>query len=92
VLAVRGGVNRLLSNNGIEFMASAGTGLNIEQPGIDSGFGDFAGPAPTSASRSASSSASNAPELGKHLRVVSLSDGETLHNAFPDRSCKPEES
>jgi hypothetical protein len=29
------------------------------------------------------------PELGKHLRVVTLSDGETLHNAFPDRSSKP---
>ena len=32
------------------------------------------------------------PEPGKHLRVVTLSDGETLHNAFPDRSFKPEES
>ena len=29
------------------------------------------------------------PELGKHLRVVTLEDGETLHNAFPDRSFKP---
>ena len=29
------------------------------------------------------------PELGKHLRVVTLSDGETLHNAFPDRSFTP---
>lgn len=28
--------------------------------------------------------------LGKHLRVVTLSDGETLHNAFPDRSFKPD--
>ena len=28
-------------------------------------------------------------ELGKHLRVVTLGDGETLHNAFPDRSYKP---
>ncbi len=27
-------------------------------------------------------------ELGKHLRVVTLSDGETLHNAFPDRRYK----
>jgi hypothetical protein len=26
------------------------------------------------------------PELGKFLRVITLSDGETLHNAFPDRS------
>jgi hypothetical protein len=25
------------------------------------------------------------PELGKHLRVVTLGDGETVHNAFPDR-------
>jgi hypothetical protein len=29
------------------------------------------------------------PELGKHLRVVTLEDGQTLHNAFPDRSFKP---
>jgi hypothetical protein len=28
-------------------------------------------------------------ELGKHLRVVTLSDGETLHNAFPDRRFNP---
>lgn len=26
------------------------------------------------------------PELGRHLRVVTLDDGETVHNAFPDRS------
>jgi hypothetical protein len=25
------------------------------------------------------------PELGKHLRVVTEPDGETVHNAFPDR-------
>jgi hypothetical protein len=25
------------------------------------------------------------PELGKYLRVVTLADGETAHNAFPDR-------
>ena len=25
------------------------------------------------------------PELGKYLRVMTLSDGETVHNAFPDR-------
>ena len=31
-------------------------------------------------------------ELDKQLRVVTLSDGETLHNAFPDRSFKPEAS
>jgi len=24
-------------------------------------------------------------ELGKHLRVVTLENGETVHNAFPDR-------
>jgi len=24
------------------------------------------------------------PELGKHLRVVTLEDGEAVHNAFPD--------
>ena len=28
------------------------------------------------------------PELGKHLRVVTLEDGETVHNAFPDRHFK----
>jgi hypothetical protein len=30
------------------------------------------------------------PEIGKHLRVVTLSDGATLHNAFPDRTFQPE--
>ena len=25
------------------------------------------------------------PELGRYLRVVTLADGETVHNAFPDR-------
>jgi len=25
------------------------------------------------------------PELNKYLRVVTLGDGETVHNAFPDR-------
>jgi hypothetical protein len=29
------------------------------------------------------------PELDKYLRVVTLSDGVTLHNAFPDRRFKP---
>ena len=29
-------------------------------------------------------------EPGKHLRVITLSDGEPLHNAFPDPSFKPE--
>ena len=24
-------------------------------------------------------------EMGKYLRVVTLGDGETVHNAFPDR-------
>lgn len=28
-------------------------------------------------------------ELGRYLRVVTLGDGETLHNAFPDRRFKP---
>ncbi len=28
------------------------------------------------------------PELGKFLRVVTLSDGVTVHNAFPDRDYK----
>ena len=27
-------------------------------------------------------------ELGKYLRVVTLEDGETIHNAFPDRGFK----
>src|SRR5690606_41259700 len=28
------------------------------------------------------------PELQKYLRVVTLEDGETVHNAFPDRGLK----
>lgn len=28
-------------------------------------------------------------ELGRYLRVVTLPDGETIHNAFPDRRFKP---
>ena len=28
-------------------------------------------------------------ELGRHLRDVTLPDGVTLHNAFPDRRFKP---
>jgi len=28
------------------------------------------------------------PELGKYLRVVTEPDGETIHNAFPDRGFK----
>ena len=28
------------------------------------------------------------PELKRFLRVVTLSDGETIHNAFPDRRFK----
>jgi hypothetical protein len=28
-------------------------------------------------------------ELGKYLRVVTESDGETVHNAFPDRGFEP---
>ena len=27
-------------------------------------------------------------ELGRYLRVVTLSDGKTVHNAFPDRNFK----
>ena len=27
-------------------------------------------------------------ELQKYLRVVTLADGETIHNAFPDRNFK----
>jgi hypothetical protein len=31
------------------------------------------------------------PELGARvLRVVTLEDGETVHNAFPDRNFRPE--
>lgn len=29
------------------------------------------------------------PELDKYLRVVTLEDGSTIHNAFPDRRFKP---
>ena len=29
------------------------------------------------------------PDLGKYLRVVTEADGETVHNAFPDRGFKP---
>ena len=29
------------------------------------------------------------PEANKYLRVITLADGETLHNAFFDRSYKP---
>jgi hypothetical protein len=28
-------------------------------------------------------------ELKRHLRVVTLEDGKTVHNAFPDRRFKP---
>lgn len=31
-------------------------------------------------------------ELGKVLRVVTLEDGKTIHNAFPDRSFKEQEA
>ena len=30
-------------------------------------------------------------ELGRYLRVVTLEDGKTVHNAFPDRGFKPKE-
>jgi hypothetical protein len=29
------------------------------------------------------------PELDKYLRVVTEPDGETVHNAFPDRRFRP---
>lgn len=29
------------------------------------------------------------PEIGGYLRVVTLADGETVHNAFPDRLFRP---
>lgn len=30
------------------------------------------------------------PELGgRYLRVITLADGRTIHNAFPDRGFKP---
>lgn len=29
------------------------------------------------------------PELERYLRVVTLDDGVTLHNAFPDRRFRP---
>ena len=32
------------------------------------------------------------PELNAHLRVVTLEDGKTLHDAFPDRSYREEPS
>ncbi len=32
------------------------------------------------------------PELGKYLRVITLEDGETIHNAFPDRRFKVDRS
>jgi hypothetical protein len=28
------------------------------------------------------------PAIGKYLRVITLADGETIHNAFPDRNFK----
>jgi hypothetical protein len=32
------------------------------------------------------------PELGKYLRVVTLEDGQTILNAFPDRDFQPEKT
>ena len=29
------------------------------------------------------------PELGKYLRVITEPDGETVHNAYPDRGFRP---
>lgn len=31
------------------------------------------------------------PELGKYLRVVTLEDGVTVHNAFPDGGFREEQ-
>ena len=31
------------------------------------------------------------PELGRYLRVVTLEDGQTILNAFPDRDFRPEQ-
>jgi len=31
-------------------------------------------------------------DLDKYLRVITLSDGETVHNAFPDRGFKESET
>ncbi len=31
------------------------------------------------------------PDLSKYLRVVTLEDGETVYNAFPDRDFDPSE-
>jgi hypothetical protein len=30
--------------------------------------------------------------LGKYLRVIILEDGQTVHNAFPDRNYREEQS
>ena len=30
-------------------------------------------------------------EIGRYLRVVTLADGETIHNAFPDRDFEEEQ-
>jgi hypothetical protein len=30
------------------------------------------------------------PDLERYLRVITLADGETVHNAFPDRNFKEE--
>jgi hypothetical protein len=30
-------------------------------------------------------------ELGKYFRVITLEDGETVHNAFPDRNFREDE-
>lgn len=32
------------------------------------------------------------PEINKYLRVVTLEDGVTLHNAFPDRDFKEDQN
>ncbi len=43
VVFLRGGINRVLYDNGIDLTPSVGTGLRLKQFSIDYGFGDFAG-------------------------------------------------
>ena len=31
------------------------------------------------------------PELGRYLRVITLQDGQTIHNAFPDRDFREDQ-
>lgn len=43
VVFLRGGVNRVLFDDGLDITPSVGTGLRLKQFSIDYGFGDFAG-------------------------------------------------